>query len=345
MDQWSTTPVDRKDEVRLLAQNSKKAQFTILLLLINLVIGVGVPFLVSLLSSTPLTLGEGTMLAFLILMTLTLGEILFYVKNTHDLRVGEVKLWEYRKGVDGVIGEIRTGLHHVIADDNLRDSFFLDHYRRELELLQSRVQHTISKREVLLDRHHIDSTEVLLSLYDSSDHTTFLATHVVRDITDEFDVTYQVYFFAWLERLKAKKVKSLKRLFVYDHIDEFERQNAWKLAAFHNSGIEGLEAKAIQRSELRRFKSDYHITDGVEDFGIFSNAYIYLGKQRKDEEISGFFSRDETLIRNYTNCFNALWSSASAVPLDKIIAESATPEQLFDKGYSLTSAKDTDLNV
>nr|WP_321441116.1 hypothetical protein [uncultured Hyphomonas sp.] len=268
-------------------------------------------------------------------MTLTLGEILFYVKSTHDLRVGEVELWEFRRGVDGVIGEIRTGLHHVIADDNLRDSFFLDHYRRELELLQKRVQHTISKREVLLDRHHIDSTEVLLSLYDSPDHTDFLATHVVSDITDDFDVTYQVYFFAWLERLKSRKVKSIKRLFVYDSIDEFSRQNAWKLAAYHNSGIEGLEAKAIQRAELLRFKSDYHITDGVEDFGIFSNAYIYLGKQRKDEQISGFFSRDETLIKNYTSCFTALWNSASATPIKRIVPETTSPEQLFDKRFRL----------
>lgn len=310
-----------------------KSQSTILLLIVNIIVGVGIPFLVSRFSATPLSLGEGTLLAFLILMTLTLIEVLFIVKLTYDLKVGELEIWDHRQGVDGVIGKIRTGLHHVIADENLRDSFFLDHYRRELELLLSRIQHTISKREVLLDRHHIDSTEVLLSLYDSSDHEEFLATHVVGDITDYFDVTYQVYFDAWLKRLKEGKVKSLRRLFVYEDEKEFERLNARKLAAFHNSKVPGLEAKAIKRSELMRFKNDYFITDGVEDFGIFSNAYIYLGQRRQNDDISGYFSRDQVLIRNYTNCFNALWSATSTVPIKTLVSDSISPQQLFDQSY------------
>jgi hypothetical protein len=308
-------------------------------LILNVVAGIGLPFGISLYDPTALTLLDGVIVGLLTVVGLTLFELVYAVFSLVALRTQEYKLWVSRTNVDTTLTSIRSGLHTIILDDELRDSFFLDHYTRELELVDSRIQTTITRKEMLLDRFHIDSTEVLLALFDDRSHNQFLATHVLADVTDSFDVTYQMYFFAWLEKLETKKVKSLKRLFILEDETELERENVKRLLAFHNNDIPGLEAKVVKRSELIRVKSDYLIDDGVTDIGIFSNQYVYLGSTRQDDQISGHFTRDKKTIHKYTACFNTVWDSASAQPVSDYVTKKVPAAEIFQNRKLLEPPK------
>lgn len=299
-------------------------------LILNTIAGIGLPLGINLYDPNALTLLDGVIVGLLTVVGLTLFELAYSVSSLVALRTQEYDLWTDRTDADRALSGIRSGLHTMIVDGELRDSFFLDHYSRELELINSRIQTTITRKEMLLDRFHIDSTDVLLSLYDQKSHNQFLATHVLADVTDVFDVTYQMYFFAWLDRLKTKKVRSLKRLFVLERNEELERENVQKLLAFHNNPIPGLEAKVVQRSELLRIKSDFLIDDGVTDIGIFSDQYVYLGSTRKDDQISGHFSRDKKTIQKYTACFEALWNSTSARPVSEFTTNVIDAKGVFE---------------
>ncbi len=105
--------------------------------------------------------------------------------------------------------------------------------------------------------------------------------------------------------------------------------------AFHNGSTAGLEARVVSAREFYRFKEDFHITDGVDDIGVFSDLYVYLGRTRRGADISGSFSRDARLISSYTSFFDALWSSSAAHPVTDFVTEVVTEEQLFKKSYAL----------
>lgn len=308
-----------------------------LLLAANIVAGVLTPLGLSWLGGVEFGLAQGTIVGLLITLTLTAAELLLKVEEIYSLRRDEVELWAARKGIDDVLTGIRTGLHTMVADDSLRDSFYLDYYSRELALTNTRVQNTVVRKEILLDRHHIDSTRVLLSIYDSKEHTVFRAIAPLGDVSSDFDVTFSIYFHAWIDMLKSNKVKSLKRIFIYSDKSEFENQYARKLVAVHNSKVRGLEARAVSRDEFFRFKEDYHITDGVDDIGLFSNKYIYRGQTRQGSDISGTFSRDQGLIDTYLSFFDALWDSKSAQPVSAFVSESITVDQLFTQSFMLPS--------
>jgi hypothetical protein len=90
--------------------------------------------------------------------------------------------------------------------------------------------------------------------------------------------------------------------------------------------------------EVRRFMADYRIVNPSFDFGVFSDQYIYLGQVRRDENISGRFSRDKSQIRMYTSVFDGLWNSRSAFPVAKFVSVAIDEFQLFDGSFVLDDA-------
>lgn len=314
-------------------QNSA-AVTAVILLGANIVAGALTPLGLSWLTGSSLSLAEGTTVALLTVLSLSAGELIYKVEQLYSLRRGEIEFWNLREGIDNTLVKIRTGLHSIVADPSLRDSFYLDHYSRELQLIESHVQTTIARKEIPLERHHIDSTKVLLSLFQSKKHNSFRATSLLSDIGDDFDVTFQIYFREWFRLINRKKVQ-VQRLFIYGDLSELSSTNARKLLAFHNQNIPGLEAKIINVTEFHRFKADYHITDGVDDIGIFSDAYIYLGRTRRGASIAGIFSRDRQLIDLYTSLFDALWNSHTAEPVTAFVQGRVDEDQLFSKSFVL----------
>lgn len=308
----------------------------------NVVLGVGVPLVVARFASIDLSIEEGALVSLLAVLVLTLAEVLYKVEQMRSAHMGEQAVWDRRHSVDDALSRLRGGLHQLVLDEDLRESFYLDHYQRDLELLLSRVQTSLNTKEIQIDRNHIDSTAVLLSIYDNKEHSLFLATHCLSDVTDTFDPTFRVYFHAWLDRLKSRKVREFRRLFVLDDIAQLDHPNSRKLVAFHNGSTRGLSAKIVNRAELHRFKADYQLNDGVDDFGVFSSEYIYLGQTRQDENISGSFSRDRSLIDKYTNMYEALWDSQFAQEVGSVVAESVTIDQLFDPLYAIPNVIEGD---
>ncbi len=304
----------------------------------NIVLSVLFPLALSLATSSQIDLQSGAEIALLTCLLLTVGELAFRIEGLYSMRLGEMNLWSERDDIDQSVGKIRANLHNLVADDSLRDSFFIDHYKRELDLLASRINASLTRKEILLERFHIESTEVLFSIYDSKKHTTFRATHILADTPEVFDVTYRVYLKAWLQRLAENKVACLRRLFVLDSPDQLSLMPVRKILAFHNSDIRGLECKVVSRKELLRFKSDFNITDGVVDIGIFSDAYVYLGRNRTDDQIVGHFSRDANTIQTYARWFDALWASGAASPISRFTTSTISEVQLFDPSYVLQDA-------
>lgn len=305
------------------------------LVFVNLVIAIVLPLLLDYFKSGLFNLSEEIIIGFLVIITLTLSEAFIYIYLLNSRSIQQLDVWQSKSDIDSLLNDIRYHMHKLIDNSEIQDKFFLEHYRYEIKQLKSWLQNTITKNEIPIERNHIEATDTLLAIYDRKSDDTFLASHLLWETGDNFDVTYQFYFNAWIKKIKENNVQQLNRLFIYRTKEDFKIPLARKLVAFHNNHIDGLNAKAIARSELNRFKKDFHITDGVEDFGIFSDLYLYLGSSRNAEQISGIFSRDKERIMTYINMFNALWNSHAAKSLDKYVSDVVTEEQLFDSSFIL----------
>jgi len=303
-------------------------------LLINLTIAIIVPILLEYFQKNVFSLTNEIVIGFLIATTLALGEILYLTQHIYDTDIKQAELWGHKASIDSVISDIRAGMHNLIQEQQA-DGFYVEHYRNELLLIQNRLQATNARKEIILDRHHISATHALLSVFDDPKHKLFRATHLLWETGEEFDVTYQVYFNAWLEKLRDKKVGEIRRVFVYHDPSDFQIKNAKKLLAFHLGVRLPIRSKIVSRSDLTRFKADFNISDGVEDFGIFSDAYVYLGSTRTRDQISGIFSRDASRIASYISCFDSLWNSPAAQPLEKFVQQRISESELFDPSYTL----------
>ncbi len=302
---------------------------------INSLLAVAIPVILNWANPQLLTLSDDIVVGFLVGIALTMSELLFFAYLLNGRAVEQVRLWQSKSAVDSQLSDIRSLLHELIDNSSVADDFFLEHYRYEIELLRTWLQCTVTRKEISIERHHIEATDALLALYDKKQHDTFRATHLLWETGEVFDVTYQFYFDAWLRRLRDEKVRTLKRMFVYNSEEDFGLPLARKLLAFHSNPPQGLFGKVISRKEFNRFKKDFHLTDGVEDFGIFSTEYLYLGSARNTEQISGTFSKDEARIRTYTGMFDALWDSPAAHPVTDYINAKITEAQLFDPGFML----------
>ena len=205
---------------------------TLFALLVNSCVSILVPLAIELVSGGLSTL-QSVGVGLAVFVWLTSIEALALIREVFELRVGEVRIWEDRLATDNVLSDIRTGLHDMAGHAVLRDAFFLDYYRRELALVRQQVKNTLANLEIPIERHHIESTEKLLSVFDNAAHSSFWATAVCGDIGDSFDVTYQFYFNAWVRRLRDGTVDDLRRIFVFSDTAELLRPNTLKLLAFH----------------------------------------------------------------------------------------------------------------
>lgn len=324
-------PVSRK------AREIPTAWKVAVLLVVNASASIIIPLLIDHFNKDLFTLTDGIILGFLIIITLTLSELLFLVQHVYDTEIQQTTLWKHRNEIDITLGRIRSDIHLLIQSEGA-DSFYFEHYRSEIQWLEERLEDTIARKEIILDRYHIDATRVLLSIFDDPKHNIFRATHLLWETGDEFDVTYQIYFNAWLEKMRKNSVGEIRRVFIYHDLDDFNHKNVIKLLAFHKSTKLPLHSKIVSRSELRRFKADFNITDGVEDFGIFSDLYLYLGSSRDKEQIAGVFSKDDTKIKRYISCFDALWNSPAAQTLTRFtmdIRGDINENELFDPSYQI----------
>ena len=312
-----------------------------IMIVINIIVAATIPLLLDYFNKDLFTLTNEIILGFLIKITLSLSELIYLTQQIYNTDIILSDIWDNKHEIDSVIGNIRKNLHDIIQHQS-SDNFYFEHYKSELLWIEGRLRDTIGRKEIVLDRHHINATNALLSIFDSKDHNTFRATHLLWQTGDKFDVTYQVYFKAWIEKLKEGKVREIRRVFVYDKSDDLESKNAKKLLAYHRGTDLALHARIVTRSELNRFKADFNISDGVEDFGIFSDTYLYLGSTRNREQISGRFSKDKSRIENYISCFDALWSSPVAQPLTNYGRETVSEKELFDESFELNNSNPND---
>lgn len=307
------------------------------LFILNLIAGFGIPMMVDLVSKDLFKFNEEVLIGLMIAISMTLAETLYMVQHIYETELIQSEAGEIRTQLDIQLHNIRSSMQ-ALASAQDGDAFYFAHYFGELQFVQHRLLDAIGRYELVLDRHHIDGTNKLLSIFDGSQHSEFCATHPmwVWANINTFDITYQVYFEKWIEKLIKREVKVLRRIFVYRNLSEFDTFLSRKLVAFHLGSIPGLEAKIVTESDFLRFKQDFGIADGVDDIGIFSDKYLYLGISRRNENISGTFSRDKVRIEKYTACFDSLWGSAAAKALSSMNFKPLSLEELFDPSISAT---------
>lgn len=306
------------------------------MLLLNIFVAAAIPIIIHRFDAELFTFEAEVILGLLIAIILTLAELLALSQSIFDTERAELKLWMRRSNVDGMVSDIRHHLHQLAHDHGADNNLFLDYYENELTTFEAKLRDTLGRNEIILNHYHILTTDSLLKSYRGAEQDFFRATNLLWEVTPFFDATYREYFFAFLELVREKKIREVRRIFLYQSLDDFKDAHARKLLAFHNNSIP-IKGKVMSLEFFRKIKKDFNIADGVEDFGIYADRYIYLATTRNVGEIAGVFSCNQRLLAQYIKFFDTCWGSTAAVPISNFVVATVTPEQLFDDTYILPS--------
>ena len=295
------------------------------LIVVNLIIGIGIPIIVGLASKNETDaprLIDSFILGVTIVAVLTVCELLIRLQMLHNLRRGEVELWKNRHDLDMQIHDIRELLHELQIKEGAILALLVPYYRKELEKLRRNLTDSVGHLQVTVDNHHIETASIAMAVFDSNDHDTFRATLSGYDGGTDISPTFILYFHEWMKRVTKGKVKHLKRLFIYSDAADLKNGHTHRLAAWHNwitITLPQIEAKAVSKRALERQLSSRGLSTSRLDIGIYSTVYVYTGDQRHDETVIGSFSRDPDTVRRYQEMFDALWESSDAQPLNTFV--------------------------
>lgn len=307
-----------------------------LTLLINFFVAANMPVVINLIDNQFFTFPQELLFGIGIMIGLTVVEAFAILSKIAKKEEQEFEVWKIRNSVDVLLQEIRAGFYELSRGKKVSADLFSNYYENEIKELSRKISGTVSGEEIVLDKYHIDTTDALLEGFNSREKDIFRATNEAWNPDPFFEVTYREYLYNFSTMVSSGKIKEVRRLFLYKSKHDFESNRMKKLVAFHNNNNQ-LNAKFIDRKDFLKMLRDFGLKDGVEDFGIYSDRYIYLAKKANTEEITGAFSSNKNLIETYMKMFDKCWDSPLSEPSTVITEKVATYDQLFDDDFVLIS--------
>lgn len=291
----------------------------------NLLIAVVVPVIVSILKPTAYTGGEQVLLAIVLFIGVTALETLFLAETAFYRARQDERIWDARDALDSRLQEVRRLFHIVQEDRRSEEDLFSSYFDQRLMHLTSALQDAANKREILIDETMLNVTTWLLkSSFRGRENDVFRAVFFADDEVFFFDLHTKRYFYQSYELLKKGKLKGVRRLIIYNNLDDLSSRRMQRLIAFHNT-TDGYACRVLGQDSFSRIIKDFQLHHLMKDFGIYGDTYVYKGLTNRADEIVGLYSRDPNDIERLTLCFDSAWEAAQSwnstetVPADNAV--------------------------
>ena len=285
-----------------------------LVAIINLIISVAVPLLISIKDPNPFSVGESYVLGVVLFIALTTFELYFMAERAFATETRVTKIWDARDLLDARLQEVRRLFHeveeHKVGDPDL----FVSYFNKKLIDLEKSLRDACSKNEVRINETMLEVTTWLLeSSFRGRPTDVFRAVHFSEDNTFFFDVHSKRYFIQVRDLVTDKKISTVRRLIVFSDPSQLQGAQTQRLICFHQK-TPLYECRAISYEVFMRIVRDYDLHYLVKDFGIYGTSYLYKGMVAQVEEIVGSYSRDATEIARFIDCFDTCWYAAAEPP-------------------------------
>jgi hypothetical protein len=255
----------------------------------------------------PLSDGENLLLGVLTFCALTLLEMLFVLMITEAREEHERHLLLAEGRFDTILLGIRESLRSITSRLG-PSSAFSQYFSRELERLENDLRTVGATNALPVTEQHLYLSDSVLAAFDGSKDSTLSIVHRLSHNEQIFS-THEL---EWVRKVYAlvvaRKIRRVRRLFVYDDEKELSFPTSIDLFAVHITE-KAYDCRVIPLNEFLRLQWDLGITELIVDFGLYSNAYLYkLQRYSSDGSFSGVYSASTSDLTRFREWFEACWN-------------------------------------
>jgi hypothetical protein len=212
--------------------------------------------------------------------------------------------------------------------------------------LEETIAEAASNRELLVDENHLSTTDMLLASFSGQDSDIARFVHYFDDNKWMFETWAKNYCFRLWHLVQKRKLKEVRRLFIYRDPGEKSLEQSKRLMEFHSAN-DHYDYRVLSESTYKNIVRDFHMRERFKDFGIYGDWYVYRTLAASPEHIEGMFSASERKVRVYQSLFERCWDDAHTPPPATRGAMSPTelfgePERPVSVGPVVTDATNGD---
>jgi hypothetical protein len=258
-----------------------------------------------------------------------------HVQAMRNRRSEEDRLLLIRHELDAKVNNIRVHAHEIQRGDEASHGVSTRYYEGELREVAERLEKSARESQITMEGRHVNAPEILMEIFARREHEVFLATIGAYDGGTKFDETFRRYFGEWLERLRARRVTELRRMFVYSKEADVQSGQMRRFAGWHNCAEAtgaGVSGKVIRKEDFEECLSRKGLPRRALDIGIYSSAYVYACEEAQDHNDEPCRARlmwGQKAVTLYREAFDMAWKSVLARNINTVVAEAVASDEVF----------------
>jgi uncharacterized protein YhbP (UPF0306 family) len=296
------------------------------LVLGTLVVSIAIPIVLDIFVAKKLSGIEQFLLGASIYAALTLTAQAYHLRRLDARTTRERRLWRVNNDFDRRLSNIRESFASIVESRRTGKDFYSLYFERALELFEETIGEAASNRELLVDENHLSTTDMLLSSFSGLDSDVARFVHYFEDNEWMFETWAKNYCVRVWRLVQLRKLKEVRRLFIYRDPDEQTSDRSKRLMEFHGAN-EHYDYRVLSEATYKNIVRDFHMRERFKDFGIYGDWCVYRTLAASPEHIEGVFSASERKVRVYQSLFERCWDDAQEPPPNARTA--MTPAELF----------------
>lgn len=169
---------------------------------------------------------------------------------------------------------------------------------------------------------------ILLSSFKGRESDIYMAIHHLKDNEFFFANYAKEFFFKTDKLLKENKLRSIKRILIYENQQEIDDLRTQKIISFHSDN-EGYYYKLLSEEVFLDALSQFDVPRTI-DFGIFGDQRVYRARRDQRDFVIGTWSANKNEVRKYKSIFDKCWGVESALNNKKPLIEALSIHALFE---------------
>jgi hypothetical protein len=249
----------------------------------------------------------------------------------------EDKVLAMRHELDVRVNNIRAHAHEVQRGHEASHGVSTRYYEEELKEVAERLEKSARESQITMEGRHVNAPEILMEIFARREHEAFLATMGAYDGGTKFDKTFRRYFGEWLVRLRAGRVRELRRVFVYSTEADVQDGQMRRFAGWHNCAearAVGVRGKVMKKEDFEACLTRKGLSGRALDIGIYSNAYVYACEEAEGDRDGPCRARlmwGQEAVTSYREAFDMAWSSVLARDVNLLVTEAIESDEVFQE--------------
>lgn len=252
-------------------------------------------------------------------------QIVYLSKQIMDVKLQLEKNTQFTKNnvdLNTILLLISNNVIKLSIDDKRENNIFVNFYMDKLKSLAYKIDKSYHSGKFELDYNtdredYIQLSKSIFKVFDKKNFDYFYTISQSNKSSIEWFFNINKMSNTYLKMaysyLKERRIKSVKRLFVFEKMDDLNFILLNLLLRLHQNS--NFEIKLITIDTYKAHFRREHLSD---DFGIYGKHFVFENNinSLNGEELFCGFNVNQDRIEEYTECFNLVWGIAYEIQFD-----------------------------